>query len=148
MTTTVVVMGVSGSGKTTVGTRLAAARGWPFLDADDLHPPANVDAMRSGRPLTEAQRDPWLAAVAAWIGDRERAGEDAVVACSALRRAHRDRLRAGHPSVRFLHLDVPAAELRARLARRAGHFMPASLLDSQLAALEPLEPDEPVEQPG
>ena len=143
MTTTLVVMGVSGSGKTTVARLLAERLGWVFAEGDDFHPPANVAKMHAGHALTDEDRAPWLAALAAWIGDHERAGTDAVLTCSALKRAYRDELRAGHPSVRFVHVSVDPATLRHRLAERRGHYMPASLLDSQLAALEPLEPDEP-----
>ena len=143
MTTTAVVMGVSGSGKTTVARAVADRQGWRFAEGDDFHPPANVAKMAAGHPLDDGDRDPWLAALADWIGARERAGESSVLTCSALKRAYRDRLRAGHPSVLFLHVDVPVEVLRERLARRRGHYMPASLLDSQLATLEPLAPDEP-----
>jgi gluconokinase len=99
--------------------------------------------MRSGAPLTDADRQPWLEAIARWIGRRERAREDAVVTCSALKREYRDFLRRRHPSVWFAHLVVPAPEIEDRLARRRGHYMPASLLSSQLEALEPLGEDEP-----
>jgi gluconokinase len=99
--------------------------------------------MASGVPLTDADREPWLRSIASWIGDRERVGRDGVVACSALRRPYRDLLRDGHPSVIFVQLVAPVAELEDRLGTRTGHFMPASLLPSQLETLEPLEPDEP-----
>ena len=127
----VVVMGVSGAGKTTIGQALAAALGWPFVEADDLHPPANVAKMARGEPLDDADRAPWLEAVAA----RMRALDDGVVACSALRARYRDVLRV-RPDVRFVLLDVPPALLEERLAARRGHFMPPSLLTSQLATLE------------
>ena len=143
MTTTAVVMGVSGSGKTTVATSVAERRGWVFAEGDDFHPEANVRKMAAGTPLDDQDRAPWLAALAAWIGAREAAGEDAVLTCSALRRSYRDVLRSGHPSVVFVHVHVDAEVLRQRLARRTGHYMPASLLDSQLATLEQLESDEP-----
>ena len=143
MATTVVVMGVSGSGKTTVARLLAARLGWVLAEGDDFHPAANVAKMRAGEPLTDEDRAPWLRAVAAWIGEQELTGVDAVVTCSALKRRYRDVLRDGHPSVRFVHVDVSKDTLRQRLERRAEHFMPASLLDSQLAALEPLQHDEP-----
>lgn len=135
-------MGVSGSGKTTVAHALVDRLGWAFAEGDDLHPPANVAKMRSGQPLTDADRQPWLERVAARIGQHEAAGENAVVSCSALRRAYRDVLREGHPSVIFVHIDVPTDLLRERLAARADHYMPATLLDSQLADLERLAPDE------
>jgi gluconokinase len=127
----VVVMGVSGAGKTTVGEALARALGWPFVEADELHPAANVDKMRRGEPLDDADRAPWLAAVAA----RMRALDDGVVACSALRERYRAALRV-RPDVRFAFLDVPRDVLAERLAQRRGHFMPPSLLPSQLATLE------------
>ena len=143
MTTTAVVMGVSGSGKTSVATAVAARRGWVFAEGDAFHPEANVRKMAAGQPLDDGDRAPWLAALAGWIGEREAAGEDAVLTCSALKRAYRDQLRDGRPSVLFVHVDVDREVLRKRLARRQGHYMPASLLDSQLATLEPLGPDEP-----
>lgn len=143
MATTAVVMGVSGSGKTTVARALADRQRWLFAEGDDFHPPANVAKMAAGQALDDTDRAPWLDALAAWIGAREQAGESSVLTCSALKRAYRDRLRAGHPSVLFLEVDVPVDVLRDRLARRRGHYMPASLLDSQLAALEPLATDEP-----
>jgi gluconokinase len=142
-TVTLVVMGVSGAGKTTLAEALSARLGWPYTEGDDLHSAASIAKMRSGIPLTDDDRWPWLHRLAAWIGDEEAAGQSAVLTCSALRRAYRDVLRDGHPSVRFVHATVPAATLRARLEHRRGHFMPASLLDSQLATLEPLQPDEP-----
>jgi gluconokinase len=137
-----VVMGVSGAGKSTVAAALAARLGRPMAEGDEFHPPSNVAAMAAGRPLTDADRAPWLAAIRAWITARDQAGESTVVTCSALRRAYRDRLREGPGRVRFVDLDVPRAELAERLAERRGHFMPASLLDSQLDTLEPLAPDE------
>lgn len=143
MTTTLVVMGVSGAGKTTLARALAARLGWEYDEGDDLHPPANVAKMRAGQPLDDADRWPWLRAVAARIGAREAAACSSVVTCSALRRRYRDVLREGHPSVRFVHVTVAPALLEARLDRRTGHYMPPSLLASQLATLEPLGPDEP-----
>lgn len=138
----VVVMGVSGSGKTTVGTALATSLGWEFLDGDDLHPPANVAKMAAGVPLTDDDRGPWLDAIGRWIDVRRSSGAGAVVACSALRRAYRDLLSRGRPDVAFCHLAVDADNLRDRLAQRRGHYLPASLLASQLATLEPLDDDE------
>ena len=143
MSTTLVVMGVSGSGKTTVAEGVARRLGWTFAEGDDFHPPANVEKMRAGQPLTDDDRRPWLALLAEWIGARERAEENAVLTCSALKRAYRDVLSAGHPSVRFVHVTAAADTIRHRLERRRGHYMPASLLDSQLAVLEPLQLDEP-----
>jgi gluconokinase len=141
-TTTLVVMGVSGSGKTTVARGVASELGWPFAEGDDFHPPANVEKMRAGHPLDDDDRRPWLLTLAEWIGAREAAGESAVLTCSALKRRYRDLLAGGHPSVVFAHVAVDPEVLRARLAARRGHYMPASLLGSQLAALEPLQPDE------
>ena len=133
----IVVMGPSGSGKSLVGASLAAALRADFVDGDDLHSRANVAKMASGRPLDDADREPWLDAVAATL--RRPAG---VVACSALRRAYRDRIRTKTAGVVFVELVVPQADLRKRMSRR-DHFMPSSLLDSQLATLEPLQSDEP-----
>jgi carbohydrate kinase (thermoresistant glucokinase family) len=130
-----VVMGVSGSGKTTLGQALAEALGLPFRDGDDLHPPANRDRMRAGIALGDADRWPWLDRVARALRDEA----PVVVACSALRRAYRDRLRAGAGGpVVFLHLAGDRGLIAARLAARRGHFMPPALLDSQIATLEPL----------
>lgn len=142
-TTTLVIMGVSGSGKTTIARELVERLGWTFAEGDDFHPPANVEKMRSGQPLDDEARRSWLGSIAAWIGEREAAGENAIVTCSALKRGFRDLLRDGHPSVLFVHVDVSRDILRKRLGSRKGHYMPASLLDSQLATLEPLQADEP-----
>ena len=142
-TVTLVVMGVSGSGKTTVAHGVAKQLGWVFAEGDDFHPLSNVEKMRAGHPLTDEDRWPWLEKLADWIGEREAAGENAVLTCSALKRTYRDALSHGHPSVRFVHVTVSRATLKTRLEHRRGHYMPASLLDSQLATLEPLEPDEP-----
>ena len=139
----IVVMGVSGSGKSTVAAQLVARLGWEFAEGDDFHPEANVAKMRAGIPLDDEDRWPWLRAVADWIGDQERAGRSVVVTCSALKRSYRDLLRDGHPSVWFAHVTVDPDLLRDRLGSRTGHYMPASLLESQLAALEPLQDDEP-----
>src|SRR5918997_348280 len=141
--TCIVVMGVSGSGKSTVAAGLVERLGWEFAEGDDFHPPANVAKMRSGQPLDDDDRRPWLGALADWIGERERAGRSVVVTCSALKRSYRDLLRNGHPSVWFAHVTVDPDLLRERVAGRTGHYMPVSLLESQLAALEPLEDDEP-----
>ncbi|HWE58592.1 MAG TPA: gluconokinase [Solirubrobacteraceae bacterium] len=136
----VVVMGVSGSGKTTIGRGLAGRLGWDFAEGDDLHPAANVAKMAAGEPLTDADRLPWLAQIAGWIDGEIEDGRHGVITCSALKRAYRDRLR--RPEVLFVYLSLPRSELERRMATRHGHFMPASLLDSQLAALEPPDPDE------
>jgi len=135
----VVVMGVSGCGKSTVARDLAGTVGLRFADADDFHPPGNVAKMRAGTPLDDTDRVPWLHALAAWTAARAAEGEPTVLACSALTRAHRDVLREGGPStVSFVHLDGPPEVVAQRLADRTGHFMPASLLASQVKTLEPL----------
>lgn len=141
--TTIVLMGVAGSGKSSVMAALVARLGWPALEGDELHPPSNVAKMAAGMPLTDADRQPWLAAIGGWIDEREAERRSSIVTCSALRRAYRETLRRGRPSVWLVHLDVPREVLESRIRRRSGHFMPASMLDSQLATLEPLEPDEP-----
>lgn len=138
--TSVVLMGVSGSGKTTVGHRAAALAGMRFIDADALHPLENVAKMAAGHPLDDADRAPWLDSVAQALAE----ATPVVVACSALRRAYRDRLRRDAPRALFVLLQVPRPELESRVAARPGHFMPASLLDSQLAAFEAPTPDEGV----
>ncbi len=140
---TLIVMGVSGCGKTTVADELVARLGWVFAEGDEFHPSANVEKMRAGHPLDDDDRWPWLRAIATWIGEHEQAGTSAVVTCSALKRSYRDLLRAGHDSVWFVHLTVPSTVLADRLQHRQGHYMPASLLESQLATLEPLGADEP-----
>jgi gluconokinase len=137
-----IVMGVSGCGKSTVASLLADRLAWPYRDGDGFHPPENVEKMRSGTPLTDEDRWPWLDAIAGWIDERRRSGGHGIIACSALRRVYRDRLRAGHQDVRFLFLDGDRATIAARLAARKGHYMPPSLLDSQLATLERPAPDE------
>ena len=140
---TVVLMGVSGSGKSTVMARMVERFAWRSAEADDFHPAANVAKMAAGHPLTDEDRWPWLRALAAWIGEREAAGEHGVITCSALTRQYRDVLRDGHPSVRFVHLTAGPEVLTRRMEQRQGHFMPPSLLGSQLATLEALGPDEP-----
>jgi len=137
----VVIAGVSGSGKSTVGAALATRLGLEFVDGDDLHPVANVAKMASGRALDDDDRAPWLDAVGARLAEG-----GVVIACSALRRRYRDRLRALAPGIRILLLDVPVDELDRRMRSRPGHFMPPALLASQLAALEPPEPVEPVDR--
>jgi gluconokinase len=133
----IVVMGVSGAGKSTLGEALAERLGWAFIEADDFHPPANVEKMRAGRALDDADRIPWLTAVNAELRRFAAAGTDAVLACSALRRSHRQRLAKGVADLRFVHLHGDAGLLAQRLRQRPVHFMPATLLDTQLATLEP-----------
>jgi gluconokinase len=140
----VVVAGVSGSGKSTVGALLASRLHWEFIDGDSLHPTANVAKMHAGVPLTDADRRPWLQAIEDWIDRRRAAGASAVVACSALHRAYREALLAGRPDTRLMFLMVSPAVAAARLAVRRGHFFPARLLESQFRELEPPGPDEPV----
>lgn len=139
----VIVMGVSGSGKTTLATSLADRLGWQFLEGDELHPAANVAKMSRGEPLSDADRRPWLDAIGAWLDERRAEGVHAVLTCSALRRSYRDLLRDGRPGLVFCHVTAPAALIAVRLQHRRGHYMPASLLPSQLVALEPLAADEP-----
>jgi carbohydrate kinase (thermoresistant glucokinase family) len=136
----VVMMGVSGAGKSTIARCLADELGWDFAEGDDLHPPANVAKMAAGEPLTDADREPWLEAVAGWIDDEISSGRHGVITCSALKRSYRDLL--SRPQVLFVYLSVPRTELEQRMRNRKGHYMPASLLDSQLNTLEPPEPDE------
>lgn len=138
-----VFMGVSGSGKSTIGREVANRIGWPYTEGDDFHPEANVARMRAGIPLNDADRAPWLAAIAEWIGERLDAGKHAVITCSALKRSYRDTLRQSRTDVVFVYLEVPVDELRRRVASRHHEYMPASLLDSQLAALEEPADDEP-----
>ncbi len=134
----VFVMGVSGSGKTTVGHALAARLGWPFADADDLHPAANVEKMRRGIPLTDEDREPWIRIVARTIDDHVADGRSLVLACSALRKHHRDAMRAHADAhdLRFVFLAGSYALIDARMRARTGHFMPEALLASQFEALE------------
>jgi gluconokinase len=140
----VIVAGVSGSGKTTVGALLAGRLGCQFADADDFHPAANVEKMRAGIPLTDADRGPWMRAIGAWMDERIARGEDAVVGCSALKRSYRDLLLAGRPEARMVFLAPDREVLARRLASRHGHFFPEQLLGTQLDALEPPAPDERV----
>lgn len=133
----VIVTGVTGSGKSTVGLALAARLGWRFHDADDLHSPENVARMRQNQPLTDEQRAPWLQRVRAVVEQAVRDKEGAVVACSALKARYRDAIAGGIPGVRFVHLTGDPALLRQRIAARPGHFAGTGLLDSQLQALEP-----------
>jgi gluconokinase len=139
----VVVMGVTGSGKTTVATEVARRLGWEFTEGDDHHPPANVEKMRAGTPLDDDDRRPWLRELAAWIGAHEAEGRSCVLTCSALKRRYRDLLRDGHPSVWFAHVSGPQELITERVTARQGHYMPPSLVPSQFATLEPLGDDEP-----
>jgi carbohydrate kinase (thermoresistant glucokinase family) len=134
----IVVMGVAGCGKTAVGTLLAAELGYRFVDADDLHPAANVSKMASGIPLDDDDRWPWLDAVGRTLAE----SPGIVIACSALKRSYRDRLRAAADDLAFVHLSGSRELLEQRIGSRTDHFMPTSLLDSQLGTLEPLEADE------
>ena len=140
----VVVAGIAGSGKTTVGQALAGQLGWAFADADSFHPPANIAKMRARVPLTDADRWPWLRAIGTWMDERIAAGESAVIACSALRRSYRDLLLGGRLQARMVFLTVTHDEDEARLLARRSHFFPESLLNSQFAALELPEPAERV----
>jgi gluconokinase len=139
-----IVAGVSGCGKSTVGALLAGQLGWEFADADSFHPEANVAKMHAGIPLTDADREPWLRLVAAWMDTEIAAGRSAVLACSVLKRAYRDLLLDGRPDAVAVFLNVPREELDRRLLTRTGHFFPEKLLDSQLETLEPPAPDERV----
>ena len=137
----VVVMGVAGSGKTTVAARLAERLGCAFQEGDALHPPANVAKMSAGTPLTDADRAPWLARIAACIDDWRARGRGGVVTCSALKQAYRDVIVGDRAEVRLVHLAGTRETIGARLAARRGHFMPAALLDTQFATLEPPAPE-------
>jgi gluconokinase len=136
------VTGVSGSGKTTIGSLLAGRLGWEYAEADAFHPPANIAKMAAGHPLTDEDRWPWLDAIGGWIDAVGAKGRPGVVTSSALKRAYRDRLRAGRPQVRLIFLDVDRDTVARRLTARNGHFFPPALLDSQFADLQPPTPDE------
>ena len=138
----VVVMGVSGSGKSTVASLLAGRLGWEFEDGDDFHPAANVEKMQAGTPLTDEDRWPWLAAIAAWIDKVRAEGRHGVVTCSGLKRAYREILVGDRPDVRLVYLKGDRELIGRRMAARHGHFMPTSLLDSQFRTLEEPAPDE------
>ncbi|MBV9626856.1 MAG: gluconokinase [Xanthobacteraceae bacterium] len=140
--TILVVMGVSGSGKTTIATALAQHLGWPFKDGDELHPAANIAKMRSGHALDDQDRWPWLARIADWIDAWQAAGSCGVITCSALKRSYREFLTKGRPAVRFVYLHGDVSLIATRLAARNGHFMPSDLLASQFAALEEPGPEE------
>lgn len=137
-----VVMGVSGVGKTTVARALSRELGWPLRDGDEFHPPSNIAKMRAGTPLEDRDRWPWLEAIAAWLDDCRSRGTPGIVTCSALKRRYRDILIGGRDRVRLVFLDGEEALIRARLAARTGHFMPPSLLPTQFAALEAPGADE------
>ena len=139
----VVVMGVSGVGKTTVAKGLSTVLGWTYAEGDAFHSEANVAKMAAGTPLNDEDRWPWLRSIGEWMSEEIAACRSAVVTCSALRRVYRDLLREGRPEVVFCHLVADPRLIGDRMERRADHYMPASLLPSQLATLEPLEPDEP-----
>jgi gluconokinase len=138
----VILMGVSGSGKSTVGALLASRLRWEFEDADWLHPASNVDKMHAGIPLTDEDRQPWLAAIAAWIDKTRRSGGHGVIACSALKRSYRDLLMGDRPDVSLVYLKGDESLIARRIATRHEHFMPRSLLHSQFEALEEPGPDE------
>jgi len=140
MRSPIVVMGVSGSGKSTVGAAVAQRLGVPFADADDFHPPANIAKMKAGIALDDDDRYPWLEAIGRWLAEHCREG--GVMSCSALKRNYRDQLRRHCPQTEFVHLSGSPEVIAARQASRPGHFMPASLMASQFATLEPLAPDE------
>ena len=140
----VVMAGVSGSGKSTVGALLAGRLGWAFADGDSFHPAANVAKMAAGIPLTDDDRWPWLSAIAAWMDERAAAGDSGVVACSALKRAYRDVLLAGRPGARLVFLNIGPEVDATRLTARHGHFFPSGLLDSQFDDLEVPRPPETV----
>jgi gluconokinase len=140
----VVLMGVSGSGKTTVAELLAKQLGWRFIEGDKLHPPANVEKMKQGIPLTDADRAPWLDRIGEELRSWVTAGQSGVLTCSALKRAYRDRIRSARPDVRIVYLKGSEALIKSRVAARHHEYMPASLLKSQFAALEEPAPDEAV----
>jgi gluconokinase len=141
-TTCLVVMGVSGSGKSTVARLLSEGLDWLMAEADEFHSAANITKMESGVPLDDRDREPWLRSLRDWISEQDAAGRSAVVTCSALKRTYRDVLRKATARVVFVHLDGSRELIAGRLSGRTGHFMPPSLLDSQFDALEPLDDDE------
>jgi gluconokinase/6-phosphogluconolactonase len=137
-----VVMGVSGSGKTTIGRAVAGRLGWRFEEGDALHPPENIAKMSAGQPLNDADRAPWLAAIAHRINEWRRRGESGIITCSALKRSYREIIVGDRPQVRLVYLSGTREVIGRRVAQRRNHFMPASLLDSQFATLEPPGPEE------
>ncbi len=142
----VVLIGVSGSGKTTVGALLAKRLGWIFADGDRFHSPENIAKMTALKPLTDADRSPWLSRIGTWLDAEAAQGHSCVVACSALKQVYRDVLRDGRPQVRLVYLVVPSERLRTRMLAREGHMFAADMLASQLAILERPTPDEGVYQ--
>ncbi|GAA2434893.1 gluconokinase [Actinomadura vinacea] len=142
--TVIVVAGVSGSGKSTVGEALAGRLGWEYAEADDFHSPANIAKMSAGVPLTDEDRLPWLRAIAGWIGERVEAADPGVVTCSALKRSYRKLLAGGRPEVRLVLLDGDRDMIARRMRARSGHFFKPGLLDSQFRDLERPGPDEHV----
>ena len=137
-----VVMGPSGTGKTTTAKLLSQRLGWQFAEADEFHPPANIEKMSAGIPLNDEDRAPWLALIRDWISERALMGESCVITCSALKRRYRDVLREARARVRFVQLDAPQELIATRMAARKGHYMPPSLLVSQYADFQPLQDDE------
>lgn len=138
----IVVMGVAGSGKSTIGSMLARRLDWEFADADSFHPAANVEKMSRGMPLSDEDRGPWLAAIADWMARLGREGRHGIVACSALKRSYRRLLVANQPDARIVYLKGERELIAARMAARSGHFMPVGLLESQFRTLEEPGPDE------
>jgi carbohydrate kinase (thermoresistant glucokinase family) len=138
----ILLMGVSGCGKSTIGRRLGATLGWPFRDADSFHPEANIEKMARGEPLDDADRAPWLAAIADWIDGHRRSGTQAVVSCSALKRRYRSVVVGDRPDVGLVYLYGTFGVIADRMSRRKGHFMPPALLKSQFDALEQPRPEE------
>lgn len=137
-----IIMGVSGSGKTTIATALSERLGWVYAEADEFHSDENITRMSQGTALTDEDRAPWLEAIARWISDKSAKGESTIVTCSALKRRYRDVLAAADGDIRFIHLLGDVELIRLRMKTRIGHFMPESLLPSQVSTLEPLQEDE------
>lgn len=144
----ILLMGVAGSGKSTLGDALAREFSWPFRDADSFHPQVNIDKMSRGEALTDDDRWPWLEAIAEWMDDKRRQNLRGIVSCSALKRIYRDRLLVGRPDVRLVYLDGSPDVIGKRMSQREGHFMPTALLDSQFATLEePMDDENPIVVP-